>query len=184
LNHKLRWIAAAALGAALVGAPSAARAAKPAAATAPHSLALSATQKQKLMAMQKKAQAEVDAVQKGKGTEQQKQAKILAIAKKYDALQLTLLTPAQKQRVLQARTVQRRRAQQTAAVAQSLTPAQKKKIEGFRAAFFKKAQAITANKKLTEAQKRSKLSAMQTALGKQVDGVLNAKQKAMVKQIK
>jgi len=181
LKYKIR-IAAAALTVACLPLVTPARAAKaPAKPTAAHAMELSAAQKQKLLALEKKAQAEVTAVQKGKGTDAQKQAKINALAQKYDKLQLAILTPAQKKKVLAVRAEQKASADRTAAVAKTLTPAQKKQIEGFRAAFFKKVKALETDKKLTPAQKQAKFASYRDTLGKQVEGILSKRQKAMMK---
>ena len=188
MKHTIRIVVATiALGALPFCVPRAAVAAKPAAKAAAlnnNPLGLSATQRQKLMALDKKGQAEATAIQKGKGTEAQKQAKFAALSKKYDGLRMAILTPAQRQKFAAATAAQRRRGEQTAAVAKTLTPSQKKKMDGFRSAFVKKVQALAADKSLTDAQKRAKYIALEKNLETQIDGILTAKQKAAMKRIK
>lgn len=175
-------LAAGLLSAGLVPARAAKAPAKPAAKPqATQSFTLTKAQQEKLAALSKKARAEAEAVQKGKGTDAEKRTKLMAIAKKYDAQELQVLTPDQRKKVLAVRAQQRQNQERMLAVAKTLTPDQKKKIEGFRVAFEKKLRALDADKKLTAAQKRAKFGQIQAAFEKQIEGALTAKQRAMLK---
>lgn len=175
-------LAAVLLTAGIVSIPLSARAAKPAPkkTDASQSITLSKTQTKKLGALTKQANAEITAVQKSKATEAQKRAKISAIMTKYDALELKVLTPDQKKKVLAARAQQRRNGERTMAVAKTLTPAQKKKIEAYRTAFEKKVHALEADKKLTLPQKRARYAQLEAGFEKQVQSVLTVQQRKVL----
>lgn len=150
----------------------------------PNPLGLSQTQIKKLDAIRAKAQAEATAVRKGKGTEQEKSQKIMAIAKRADAQAAAVLTPAQKKKVEQAQATQqaamKKMQANNQAVMKSLTPAQKKKLETIQASFQKKLAALQGNTKLNDQQKQQQARNLFVQMDKQVKSVLTAKQKAML----
>ncbi len=149
-------------------------------------LGLTDAQLKKLNAIRAKAQADSAAVQKGKGTDEQKRQKIMAIAKRADAEVGKVLTPAQKKKIDQARNQQMAAMKQAqanqAAFMKTLTPAQKTKLEAIQSDFQKRGQSLMANKSLSNQQKQQKYMALMQEMDGKMNAVLTAKQRAMLKK--
>lgn len=190
MKFSIRAVVVAVLSVGLVplAVPGAPALAAPSTATAQQQnpLGLSQTQIKKLDAIRTKAQSEVLAVQKGKGTDAEKQKKIVAIAKRADAEAAAVLTPAQRKKVEQAQASQaaamKKMQANNEAVKKTLTPAQKKRMDDIRAAFQKKMAALDNDKSLSPQQKQQRAQALFVETDKQVKSVLTAKQKAMLQR--